>query len=130
MSDEKRLEDVAKLNDALGAFPGLRKVTATTEVLRDFLLRQGGVYRLYGTLWDIKSEHIGAGVHKAWLEIEEPIKTTHFIDIVFDGPPSHKSGRFIEVENEQGASVGVGEWIDRKDGFWALRIPRRDHAKP
>lgn len=44
------------------------------------------------------------------------------IDIVFDGSPGPVAGRFVEVENTEGASVGVGEWIDRGDGFWALRI--------
>jgi hypothetical protein len=47
-----------------------------------------------------------------------------FIDVVFDGPPSHDSGRFVEVENTQGGSIRVGEWIDRGNGLWALRIPR------
>ncbi|KJF21949.1 hypothetical protein C7T36_18385 [Rhodococcus sp. AD45-ID] len=46
-----------------------------------------------------------------------------FIEIVFTGPPAAISGRFVEVENPQGASISVGEWIDRGDGFWALRIP-------
>lgn len=46
-----------------------------------------------------------------------------FLDVVFDGPPSHESGRFVEVENPEGCSVNAGEWIDRKDGLWALRIP-------
>ena len=46
-----------------------------------------------------------------------------FVDIVFDGPPSRESGRFIEVENMSGASVGIGEWVDRGNGYWALRIP-------
>ena len=45
------------------------------------------------------------------------------VDIVFDGPPGHKSGRFVEVENEEGASVSVGEWVERDDGFWVLRMP-------
>ena len=45
------------------------------------------------------------------------------IDIVFDGPPSHESGRFVEVEDETGASVKFGEWVEREDGYWALRIP-------
>lgn len=44
------------------------------------------------------------------------------IDIVFDGPPSHESGRFVEVETLDGKSVNVGEWIQRPDGFWALRL--------
>lgn len=50
-----------------------------------------------------------------------------YLDIVFDGPPSHESGRFVEVESPAGRSVNVGEWIDRGDGMWALRIP---HVTP
>jgi hypothetical protein len=47
-----------------------------------------------------------------------------YIDVVFDGPPSRQSGRFVEVENSNGASISVGEWIDRGNGLWALRLPR------
>jgi hypothetical protein len=39
--------------------------------------------------------------------------------IIFDGPPSHESGRFVEVELN-GKSVNAGEWIQRDDGLWAL----------
>ena len=45
-----------------------------------------------------------------------------FVDIVFDGPPSAESGRFVEVENAQGQSIRFGDWIERPDGYWALRI--------
>ncbi len=46
------------------------------------------------------------------------------IDIVFDGPPSHESGRFVEVEDATGASIGdFGEWVERDDKYWALRVP-------
>ncbi|HDR8989780.1 TPA: hypothetical protein QDA93_002387 [Burkholderia vietnamiensis] len=47
-----------------------------------------------------------------------------FIDIVFDGPPSRESGRFVEVEDEHGRSFNAGDWIDRGNGLWALRIVR------
>lgn len=50
-----------------------------------------------------------------------------YIDIVFDGPPSHESGRFVEVENSKGESIDFGEWRHRPDGYWALRIPREDN---
>ena len=46
-----------------------------------------------------------------------------WIDIVFDGPPSHESGRFVEVETHEGKSISFGEWIHRDDGLTALRIP-------
>jgi hypothetical protein len=49
-----------------------------------------------------------------------------FIDIVFDGPPSHESGQFIEVENSIGASVSAGTWIDRGGGDWVLRLTPED----
>jgi hypothetical protein len=42
------------------------------------------------------------------------------IHIVFDGPPSHESGRFIEVEDGDGHSINFGEWRERPDGLWAL----------
>ena len=48
---------------------------------------------------------------------------TRTIDIVFDGPPGPVTGRFVEVENEEGKSISVGEWVEREDGYWVLRIP-------
>jgi len=47
-------------------------------------------------------------------------------DIVFDGPPGSMSGRFVEVENESGASVRFGEWVERDDGYWVLRFDVED----
>ncbi len=44
------------------------------------------------------------------------------INIIFDGPPSPLSGRFVEVETDDGESINAGEWIEREDGLWALRI--------
>lgn len=44
------------------------------------------------------------------------------IDVVFDGPPSHESGRFVEVENSEGKSILFGEWLQRSDGYWVLRF--------
>lgn len=41
--------------------------------------------------------------------------------VIFDGPPEHESGRFVEVENEQGSAVVSGAvWTERSDGLWAL----------
>ena len=49
-----------------------------------------------------------------------------YIDIVFDGPPGPKAGRFVEVEDHTGHSINFGEWIKRPDGYWALRIMATD----
>lgn len=39
--------------------------------------------------------------------------------VVFDGPPSHISGRFVEVETAEGKSVSVGEWKQHGE-YWNL----------
>lgn len=44
------------------------------------------------------------------------------LDVVFDGPPGPEGGRFVEVENRVGRSVKAGEWIERRDGYWVLRL--------
>jgi len=49
-----------------------------------------------------------------------------FMDVVFDGPPSHESGRFVEVEDSHGRSVAAGTWIHRNDGYWVLRFTPGD----
>jgi hypothetical protein len=46
-----------------------------------------------------------------------------YIDVVFDGPPAPESGRFVEVEDDRGRSINVGEWVHTPDGFWAHRLP-------
>ncbi|MFG1818287.1 hypothetical protein ACGFIF_31295 [Kribbella sp. NPDC049174] len=44
------------------------------------------------------------------------------INIVFDGPPAPQGGRFVEVETDDGHSISIGQWLERSDGNWALRI--------
>ncbi len=44
------------------------------------------------------------------------------IRIVFDGPPDAESGRFVEAEDRSGRSVDAGEWHERDDGLWELRL--------
>ncbi len=45
------------------------------------------------------------------------------IYIIFDGPPSHESGRFVEVEDGEGHGLGLeqtgADWKQRKK-FWTL----------
>ena len=50
-----------------------------------------------------------------------PTRTIRTVDIVFDGPPGHESGRFVEVENPDGtATPSIGTWLERGD-YWVLR---------
>ena len=50
------------------------------------------------------------------------------VRIVFDGPPSHESGRFVEVEDTEGRSIKCGTWHERTDGLWELRIIGLDES--
>lgn len=65
------------------------------------------------------------------------------INLVFDGPPDPQGPRLLGIDDDQGRSVtlpaggprlveiedgtghsiAIGEWIERGDGLWALRIP-------
>ncbi len=53
--------------------------------------------------------------------MSEPMSDS-YVDIVFDGPPSHEAGRFVETEDAKGSSIKFGEWVHRDDGYWVLRI--------
>lgn len=44
-------------------------------------------------------------------------------DIVFSGPPDHVGPTFIEVEDDQGVSFKLGEWVQRADRSWVIRVP-------
>jgi hypothetical protein len=41
------------------------------------------------------------------------------------GPP----GPFVEIEDPNGNSIRVGEWIERDDGAWVLRITHEECAR-
>jgi hypothetical protein len=47
---------------------------------------------------------------------------TGHVDIVFTGPPGPEPPQFVELEDEWGRSIPYGEWIERDDGMWVLRI--------
>ena len=47
------------------------------------------------------------------------IEALHF---VFDGPPGPRCGRFVECETPDGRSIEAGEWHERSDGLWELRV--------
>lgn len=44
------------------------------------------------------------------------------LDVVFDGPAGPLSGRFVEVERLDGTSINVGDWIEKPNGWSALRL--------
>ncbi len=56
------------------------------------------------------------------------------VNIVFDGPPGFPDpGRFVEVEDLDGKSVGIGEWASTNMGpegedWWILQIEVPDET--
>lgn len=50
----------------------------------------------------------------------EPQPVAEPLYVIFDGPPAHGSGRFVEVENAAGYGRSVGGWKRRHDGLWSL----------
>lgn len=77
--------------------------------------KDGGV-----TWYDLEAEGEKAGQKAA---------PPAYLDIVFDRPPNGhdttdcEGTHFIEVEDPNRVSLLAGEWIERGDGTWALRIP-------
>lgn len=49
-----------------------------------------------------------------------------YVDVVFTGPPDVRPAEFVEVEDADRRSIRYGEWLQRDDGYWVLRIPRAD----
>ena len=80
-------------------------------------------------------EHDRAYGPEWWAEVQE--KRDRVIEavlgerlyVIFDGPPSHESGRFVEVEDTNGASASVGEWHELEDGLWSLGPVYRGRAE-
>ena len=83
----------------------------------------------YTVTWRQKHNEAADEIERLRALINTP-HTHDFIDVVFDGPPSHESGRFVEVEDPAGKSISVGQWIDRGNGLWALRISRPGGIPP
>jgi hypothetical protein len=134
-------EEISKIADDFEAFAGtLRANTAGRAAIARLVVnaRLG----LEAAQWKAAADLAQAGEYaraqqltlcererdelKAALANAAPRVAGH-IDIVFDGPPGHIAGRFVEVEDETGKSIGIGDWIKPSEltgGFWRLRIPR------
>jgi hypothetical protein len=49
-----------------------------------------------------------------------------WVDIVFTAPPGGPDDPpavFVEVKDATGRSIRYGEWLQRDDGCWVLRLP-------
>lgn len=55
------------------------------------------------------------------------------IDLIFTGPPGPEGCEFVEIQDDQGRSIKIGEWAPHPqvegqvpDGWWRLRIENLD----
>lgn len=55
-------------------------------------------------------------------------KAANFLDIVFEPMMGEPGLKFVEVENTEGQSINVGEWLKDPRGFNILRIPAHEVA--
>jgi len=73
------------LERALMGFPGVRKVIAPSKTFREVMLARDGQMLLNGSLWDIKSKSVGAGLRRIWLEVCPALRE--------EGPSSGREGK-------------------------------------
>lgn len=48
---------------------------------------------------------------------------TQEVRMVFDAPPGRNMPTLVEIEDQSGRPIEVGEWRARPDGYWELVIP-------
>lgn len=125
----ERLRQIAKsisawnLSDLTMRIPAEPDRDADLVVMRsaDLIEQQAARISELESLADSRLEQMTADrkVHlnlRAAIEAQEKCEP---VFIVFDGPPSHDSGRFVEVETVGGKSISAGEW-NKVSGFWNL----------
>jgi hypothetical protein len=62
---------------------------------------------------------------QGWRATSRPSVYGGFVDIVMTRPPdADDPPRFVEVQNDRRRSIRYGEWVERDDGVWVLRIGR------
>ena len=62
-------KEANKVLNYLHSIPQLAKKAVSTKLCREILLYTDGVVFCQGRTWDVKSEELGAGVHRISLEL-------------------------------------------------------------
>ena len=71
-------------------------------------------------------------LRKMFEEVEEKEPTVRrkvhaYVDLLFTDPPGPDTeAAFVEAEDPSGRSIRFGEWLEREDGYWVLRIRKED----
>jgi hypothetical protein len=64
-----RTKSVAVLPDHFFTMPHSANTTMTSAELRSILLNNDGMVMAAGELWEVRSRHLGVGVHRVWLAL-------------------------------------------------------------
>jgi hypothetical protein len=59
------------LPDHFYTMPHAAHTTMTSAELRSILLNNDGMVMAAGKLWEVRSTHLGVGVHRVWLALAE-----------------------------------------------------------
>ena len=65
---------------------------------------------------------LGIFVTAAHAQAQKPVI---FNGMVFDAPPGRDMPTLVEIEDQSGRAIDIGEWRARPDGYWELVIPIR-----
>lgn len=96
--------------------PADRSTIATYDVDAEVLERWRNALREY---LSARAALLGAVEPQGWRA--QP--ASEYVDVVFDHGPGPWPQQLVDVEDDQGRSIRYGEWLQRHDGSWALRIP-------
>lgn len=50
---------------------------------------------------------------------------TEELRLVCDAPPGRDMPTLVEIEDQNGRAIDIGQWRARPDGYWELVIPIR-----
>lgn len=92
------------------------------KALREAVAELRGAYDGVGVVNEETIIAAEAALDRLEARLRESPGEAETIYVVFDGPPGPECGRFVEVEDATGKSIRIREWVDRGDGFWALRL--------
>lgn len=110
--------------------PAPEVLSAEVKELVAALKEPGDPFPEYRTITSEQADRIAALLQQqqhllglACAELDRPMEKQP-LNIIFTGPPGPGNDCvFIDVETDDGRSVRVGEWSQRQDGHWALRLP-------
>lgn len=112
-----RDDEIQRLREALDAVVEPLEIRDTTRAdVWVTVMLAGGVIRT-DAIALIEADRLLVEYDKRFTDPEEG-----YVDIQFDGAPGPYGCKFMDVVNENGKGVSLGEWLEVSPGDWVLRI--------